>query len=50
MGNFARVTVNCQATLLGKLDTGAVHWQAGAAFAKERNVPVVRVSDIHVTR
>jgi hypothetical protein len=49
-GNFARVTVDCQATLLGKLDTVAVRWQAGAAFANESSVPVARVSDCHVSR
>ncbi len=49
-GNNARVTVDCRATLLGKLDQVAVRWQAGTAFSNESHVPVAKVDNCHVTR
>ncbi|GEM_PF-2276461 len=49
-GSNARVTIDCQATLLGQLEAVAVRWQTGAAFANEKQVPVARVSDCRVVR
>jgi hypothetical protein len=48
-GSNARVTIDCQAHLLGQLRTVPVRWQLGAAFASESNVPAARVSDCRVT-
>lgn len=49
-GNSARVTVDCEATMLGQLGSVPVRWQTGAAFAPEQNVPVARVSNCRITR
>ena len=49
-GSGARVTLNCQATLLGTLGTVGVRWQQGAAFANESNVPVASVRNCKVQR
>jgi hypothetical protein len=49
-GSSARVTVDCQGTLLGTLNTIAVRWLKGAAFADEHHVPVASVSDCRVIR
>lgn len=49
-GSSARVTIDCQATLLGQLRSVPVRWQSGAAFASESDVPVASVSDCRVIR
>jgi hypothetical protein len=49
-GSSARVTIDCQGTLLGTLSTIAVRWQMGAAFADEHHVPAASVSDCRVIR
>lgn len=48
-GNSARVTVNCQADLLGRVSTIAVRWQAGASWGMERGVPVAKVRECRIT-
>jgi hypothetical protein len=47
-GSNARVTLNCQASVLGKLSTVAVRWQSGATWGNERDVPVAAVNGCHV--
>ncbi len=47
-GSEARVTVNCQASVLGKVASIRVRWQTGAGWGTERDVPVARVSDCRV--
>lgn len=49
-GSSARVTIDCDATMLGQLGSVPVRWQTGAAFAPEQNVPVARVSNCRITR
>ncbi len=48
VGSEARVTLNCRGSLLGKLSTIAVRWQAGAGWGNERDVPVAKVRDCQV--
>lgn len=48
MGSEVRVTLNCHGSLLGKVSTIALRWQAGAAWGKERDVPVAKVSECQV--
>jgi hypothetical protein len=50
IGSSARVTIDCQGTLLGTLSTIAVRWQTGAAFGNEHRVPVARVGSCRVAR
>lgn len=47
-GSDARVTLNCKASLLGKLPKIAVRWQTGAAWGKERDVPVAKIHECQV--
>jgi hypothetical protein len=44
----ARVTVSCQATMLGEISAVGVRWQTGAKWGIERNVGVARVSQCSV--
>jgi hypothetical protein len=47
-GSQARVTVNCQADVLGKVSTIALRWQAGATWSNEAGVPTAKVRDCKV--
>jgi hypothetical protein len=49
VGSSERVTLECKATTLGKLQTIAVRWQNGAAWGQEHNVPAAKVQGCTVS-
>ena len=44
-GSDNRITLNCQASLIGKVSTIAVRWQTGANWGHERDVPVAKIRE-----
>jgi hypothetical protein len=49
-GANERVTLDCKASMLGKLPQVAVRWQIGAAWGKEHEVPVAKIQSCTVGR
>jgi hypothetical protein len=49
VGSNERVTLDCKASLLGKLPQIAVRWQIGAAWGKEHDVPVAKIQSCAVS-
>lgn len=47
-GSDARVTLNCDVTMLGRLRSVVVRWQTNAAWGQEKDVPVAKVKKCQV--